>query len=85
MRYSRHPDVAFRIIDGEAVLVDSKAGTTFVLNAVGSCVWAALDNADLDGLVARVRHEFACEEADARADIESFLATIVAKRLALCA
>jgi len=82
MTYSRNPDIAFRIIDGEAVLVDPKAGTTFVLNAVGSCVWAVLENATLESLIARVCHEFSANEADARNDIESFLSNLIEKRLA---
>lgn len=85
MKYVRNPDVAYRVIDGEAVLVDSKAGTTFVLNAVGSCVWTALENATLDELVVRVRQEFSAEDADARADIEDFLSRLDEKRLVLVA
>jgi hypothetical protein len=82
MTYSRNPDIAFRIIDGEAVLVDPKAGTTFVLNAVGSCVWSVLESAGIETLVERVCHEFSATADDARSDIESFLLTLVEKRLA---
>ncbi len=39
----RHaPDVLFRNLDGEAVIVDLKTGTYFGLDPVGTCIWAAL-------------------------------------------
>ena len=42
-RFRQETRVAWRSIDGESVLIDPTSGTVFVLNRVGSQVWALLE------------------------------------------
>jgi hypothetical protein len=41
--YRQNPAVAWRAIDGEAVLIDPSNGTVFVLNRLGARIWALLE------------------------------------------
>ncbi|AKT43456.1 PqqD family peptide modification chaperone [Chondromyces crocatus] len=75
-RVERSPNVAWRILDGVAVLVVPSSPAIQTLNEVGSLVWQLADGRSLDAIVDAVVREFEVEEAQARADVEHFVSEL---------
>ncbi len=81
-KYQQDRDIAWRSVDGEAVLVDPVARELRVLNPVGTAVWAALETPrTLEELTAEIAAAFDVSPGTARADIEAFLAVLRSKKL----
>jgi hypothetical protein len=58
------PDVVFRDLEGEAVILDLASGRYFGLNAVGTRIWTLLDaGTPIERIVEAVAEEY---DADAR-------------------
>jgi hypothetical protein len=75
-------DVAFREMDGEAVLLDLSTGTYFGLNAVGTRVWQLLaDGHDRPRIVETLAAEFDASGETIAADVERLLADLHARGL----
>lgn len=76
------PRVAWRSIDGEAVLIDPSNGTVFVLNRLGARIWELLEEPrTTEDLVASVDLDVAPPEETVAADIATFLAALAERRL----
>ena len=74
LRPKTRPDLAERIIDGEALIVNANRGEIVVLNESGALIWPLLDGTnDLATIIARVCEHFDVDEHTARADVEAFL------------
>ncbi len=75
-------DVAWRDVEGEAVLINADTGMMLVLNEVGSRVWehceSPKDPLELAGLVA---DEFEVTPDAAENDIRTFLDVMIEKGL----
>ena len=68
------PNLAERIIDGEALIVNADAGEIVVLNETGAFIWPLLDGTnDVGSIVARVCDHFDVDAVSARADVDAFL------------
>lgn len=68
------PELAERIIDGEALIVNANRGEIVVLNEAGAFVWPLLNGSnDLATITRRVCEHFEIDESTARADVEAFL------------
>ena len=69
--------------EGEGVVILEEAtGEPYHLDAVGAFVFEALrDGPTFEDLVARVREEYAGDEARIRGDVESFLAGLLQLKL----
>lgn len=71
------PDLAERLIDGEALIVNAERGEIVVLNATGAFLWPLLDGTrDVATLVTLTCDEFDVDPAIARADVEIFLSSL---------
>jgi hypothetical protein len=69
----RLPDVRFRRVGDESVVVKQSAGEVFVLNGIGGRVLELADGTlDLDGMVERLGQEFDGERAMIASDVERF-------------
>jgi hypothetical protein len=79
----RHPDTAFRKVGDEGGLVVLPGRSEVkVLNPVGSTVFGLLDGRhSVEEIVAAVAKEFEVDAAQARGDVESFLAELDAHGL----
>jgi hypothetical protein len=76
------PDVVFREVDGEAVLLDLASGRYFGLNAVGTRVWSALaDGGTIENAIAAIAAEFDAPEAQIAGDVRALVADLVARGL----
>jgi hypothetical protein len=74
----RNPETAFREVadEGGLVVLPSRSEVK-VLNPVGSKVYSMLDGTHtVDEIIAAVVEEFDVNEADARRDVEGFLAEL---------
>lgn len=82
-RYPRqNPRVAWRVYDGEAVLVSPDDHRLHTLNAVGTLVWEAADGrTPVDEIAARVWREFDVERERAAADALAFVETLAGSGL----
>lgn len=76
-------DVASRILDGDAVILDLKTGTYFGLNEVGSRFWELMGDGGsrLGEIRTRLLEEFAVDEATLRGDLDELVATLEARGL----
>jgi Coenzyme PQQ synthesis protein D (PqqD) len=64
------PDVVFRDLEGEVVILDLARGRYFGLNPVGTRVWALIDaGTPVDRIVATVAGEYDAERAQIERDV----------------
>jgi len=80
-RFRRHPDVAFRVIGGQAVIVVPATQSMHTLNEVGTFIWQKCEGRTADEVVAAVVEEFEVDDATARADLEAFARELGEKRM----
>jgi hypothetical protein len=77
-----NPDVVFRELDGEAVLLDLGSGTYFGLNAVGTRVWQMIEaGRSEEEMVDILAAEYDASRAMIAADVSSLLDELRARRL----
>jgi hypothetical protein len=73
----RNPQTAWRVYDGEAVILLADDSTLNTLNAVGTLIWEAADGkTPLSAIVARICEEFEVERAEAERDAAAFIETL---------
>ena len=78
----QNPRAAWRVYDGEAVIVSPEDSTLHTLNAVGTVIWEAADGRTaLDAIVTRVCDEFEVDRATAARDADAFLESLSRKGL----
>ena len=71
---ARNPQTAWRVYDGEAVILLADDSTLNTLNAVGTLIWEAADGKTPFGaIVARICEEFEVEPAQAERDATAFI------------
>lgn len=79
---SKVDDIPFRIIEGEAVLVNAGTQEVIHLNDSGTFVWENLDGKrDIGTIVKRLIEEFEIDEPTARADVLDFASNLIKKGL----
>lgn len=78
----RSQNVAFRVIQDAALIVDSRQGKLFTLNDVGAAIWVMLDGSHtVEDIVERVQASFLVEAERARQDALAFLDVLEEKRI----
>lgn len=71
----RNPDVSWRSIEGQAVLIHNKLGEIQVLNELGTYIWENLDWEP--GLLARnIAERYEVSQDEAERDILEFIETL---------
>jgi hypothetical protein len=70
------PSIAWRLIDGEAVVLDLSGQRTLGLNRTASLVWSLLADHDEPRIVEAVVRRFEIDAETARADVRRLLATL---------
>jgi hypothetical protein len=64
----------WRELDGEAVILDSAAGCSYNLNAVGTVIWKLLDGMHtLDDIAAAICQKYEVEHEQALRDVEHII------------
>lgn len=82
-RFSLNPDLAWRVIDGEVVILRIKTTTYYSLDSVGSFIWRAMESAPLSKpqIVERVTSEYDVPPETALADIDELFSDLVREEL----
>lgn len=78
-RISANADkVAWRVVDGEAVIVHADSSAYYGLNSTGTFIWEAIATAPLaaEEIAARLGERYGLEGHAARADVDAFLASL---------
>jgi coenzyme PQQ synthesis protein D (PqqD) len=84
MKYSVNSDVAtWRVLDGEAVIINNQTSYYYSLNKTGTYVWNLLvDNEmSLDEIVKNVGTEYELSGEDIRGDITAILENLYKEKL----
>lgn len=77
------PDVMFRHLNDEAVLLDLKSGTYFGLNDVGARTWQLiLEHGRLSRVLEALLHEYAVDRDVGERDLLELAGQLVARQLA---
>jgi hypothetical protein len=80
--WKHSPDVVFRDLDGEAVILDLASGTYFGLNDVGTRVWQLVaEGRSAAQIVDRVAAEYDADRATIERDVARLLDALSARRL----
>jgi hypothetical protein len=77
----RAEGVAWRVLDGRAVLVAPSSPNIQTLNAVGTLVWQLADGRTQDAIVDAVVNEFEVTRTQASVDVEGFVQDLAGKGL----
>lgn len=79
----RNEDIAWRVIEGEALVVDSRNSLIYPLNAVGTRIWELLDGQrNCRDVLAIIDEEFEDNSETHCQDMLEFLEEVVSKGLA---
>jgi len=77
--------IAYRIIEGEAILINPETGIVFVLNQTGSFLWQQFDGKkSIREIAENVQQTFTVPYADAESDLVEFIRELGAKKLISC-
>ncbi|MEW5765448.1 MAG: PqqD family protein [Acidobacteriota bacterium] len=68
----RNPDVSWRTIEGQSVLVFNREGEVQVLNEIGTYVWEHLEEG-AEALARNISEKYEVEFGEARRDVAEFL------------
>lgn len=80
----QNPQAAWRVYDGEAVIISSEDSTLNTLNAVGTLIWAAADGkTPVNAIVGRICEEFDVEAEQAERDSAVFIEKLCQRGLLL--
>jgi hypothetical protein len=76
------PDVMFRLVGDEGVLVNLNTERYLGLNAVGTCMWKALGSASsIEAAYEQLLGEYDVEPARLRADLDEFIDRLLGQQL----
>jgi hypothetical protein len=76
------PDVVFRDLDGEAVILDLESGTYFGLNEVGTRVWQLVGEAQSEAqIVETLASEYEADRETIARDVAKVLEELGRRRL----
>lgn len=82
MIYRKNPDVVYRVIAGEAILIPitretQGAGRMLTLNETGAFVWERLDGKRrLEDILGEILEDYEVEEESARRDLLELISTL---------
>ena len=71
----RNPDVSWRSIEGQAVLIHNRLGEIQVLNELGTYIWENLD-LESSSLARNIAEQYEVSQDDAERDILEFVETL---------
>jgi hypothetical protein len=78
----QNPRAAWRVYDGEAVIVSPEDSTLHTLNAVGTVIWESADGRTaMEAIVARVCDAFEVDRATAARDAAAFVESLCRRGL----
>jgi hypothetical protein len=77
-----NPNLIWRVVDGEAILLDTATGYHFSLDPIGTEIWQSLQASEsIDDIVARIARTYAVDTKVVRADVAEFVNELQSARL----
>jgi hypothetical protein len=77
-----NPNLIWRVVDGEAILLDTTTGYHFSLDPIGTEVWQSLQAGDsVDDIVARIARTYGTDESTVRSDVTEFMNELQSAKL----
>ena len=78
----QNPNVIWRVVDGEAILLDTTTGYHFSFDAIGTEIWEGLQQGStLADIAASISSKYAMDEGVVRQDVSDFLAELRSAKL----
>ncbi len=78
----RSSSVLWRELDGEAILLDPRAGCSYNLNPVGTLIWKLLDGQhDAEAIVTAICEAYEVEPEQAERDMQHLLNELLTNKL----
>jgi len=77
LKLKRNPDVSWRTIEGQAVLIFNREGEVQVLNEIGTFVWEHAEEA-LEDIAGNIAETYEVTFDEALADARTFVAEMLA-------
>ena len=78
----QNPDLAWRMVDDECIIVDPQGSQATVLNPVGARIWDLMDGKrTLGEILGMVLQEYAVEPAQAELDAREFTEDLAKRKL----
>ena len=78
----QNPDLAWRMVDDECIIVDPQGSQATVLNPVGSRIWELVDGKrTFAEIVQQILVEYAVEPSQAEADAREFAEELSKRKL----
>ncbi|MFI5322332.1 MAG: PqqD family protein [Thermodesulfobacteriota bacterium] len=84
MKYRVNSDIAtWRVLDGEAVIINNETSYYYSLNKTGTYIWSLLidDDMSVDEIVENVSSEYELDEEEIRGDITAILDNLYKEKL----
>lgn len=82
MRVTPQADVLVRRMGDEAVVLNLKTETYYMLNSTSIRMWEALTGSDsVDSAIAQLLEEYDVDPAELRADVDALIATLTRAQL----
>lgn len=85
MKLKLAPQVAWQVIDGEAVIIDLASGVTIGLNPSGTFIWTRLLEHDATAAAEALVSEYGIASEEAVADVAELIATLRERNLVVAA
>jgi len=77
-----NPNILYRVIDDEAVLVMPEQGKVKVVNEVGAVIWSLLDNhRTIQEIIQEICSQFEVDENTAEKDTIKFISDLVEREI----
>ncbi len=74
--FQSDPKVAYRLVDGKAVLVHPIENRIVTLNEIASAIWIRLDGRTMKDISSEIQTHFDVDRETLKVDIESFMVTM---------
>ena len=81
VRFAVKPDVIFRVLGVEAIVLNLDGGLYFGLNEVGTRIWSLLEEHDGEEVSRRLAAEYDVTLDQARADVSALIDDLVSRGL----
>jgi len=75
-KYKRNPDVSWRTIEGQAVLIHNRNSEVIVVNEVGTLIWERFDEG-LESILRNIQETFDVSRPEAEQDARGFLEDLI--------
>jgi len=81
-RLSKNEVIPWRIIEGQAILIDLEEGEVVRLNPVGAEIWSAIDGTrTVEDIVNRIGYTFEVSQRKAKRDVHRFIKSLLRHKL----